>query len=72
MKNPASNIIGGSMQKKNTVDESGESISKFVIKRIIPMTMPAKISQQESGINWSTRGKLLRTVNNLMFVIKFF
>jgi hypothetical protein len=66
MKNPASNIIGGSMQKKNTVDERGESISKFVIKRIMPMTMPAKISQQESGINWSTCGKLLRTVNNVI------
>ena len=65
MKKPASKIIGGNMQNKNTVDERGESTSKFVTKIIMLMTMPTKISQQESGINCSACGKLLRTVNNI-------
>ena len=69
MKKPASNIMGGNMQKKNTVGERGERTSKSATKRTEPMTMPAKISQQESGINCSTRGKLLRTVNNKCFLI---
>ena len=72
MQYPASRITGGSIQKKNIAADRGESSVMSKRKRMSPTTIPATISQHDSGtMNARLGRKVMPATHNSMLVNKW-
>lgn len=63
MKYPASNIMGGNIQKKKMVDDRGDNTGVFVAYKMPPMANPTTTRQQVSGNQANNFGQPFTTEN---------